>query len=48
MKSLSKVATTIVFIYKAPTNNVITVKPFLNTEAITIPDKSLEIQKHIG
>ena len=48
MKSLTQVATTIVFIYKATTDNVITVIPFLNTEAITIPDKSLEIQKHIG
>ena len=52
MKSLTQVATTIVFVYKATTDNVsdnvITVKAFLNTEAITIPDKSLEIQKHIG
>ena len=52
MQSLTKVATTFVFIYKATTDNVsdnvITVEAFLNTEAITIPDKSLEIQKHTG
>ena len=48
MKSLTQVATTIVFIYKATTDNVITVKPAYETEAITIPDKSLEIQKHQG
>ena len=47
MKSLTQVATTIVFVYKATTDNVI--KPdFFNTGVITIPDKSLEIQKHIG
>ena len=36
-----------VFIFKATTDNVITAA-FFNTSVITIPDKSLEIQKHIG